>query len=347
MNKRPARRGTFGGHASFASYSWLALVAFAAIATVGRADDAPSAAMPQRPRIAGLSHVALWVKDIDRSRAFFKDYLGFDEPYSLKDADGKLHLTFIKINDRQSIELFPYNDKKPDNADNLYHVAFETDDAAAMHDYLAANGVHGPGGKPLAKRGGTGKIGNMNFFVEDPDGHIIEIVQYMPDGWTRRDAGKHVPPTRVSTHMSHAGITVGDLAASMHFYRGILGFKEFWRGSKDGTTLSWVNLRVPEGNDYLELMLYEKTPNPDRLHTLNHLCLEVPDVPKARATLAERPLPEGCKALAQPQIGRNQKRQLNCYDPDGTRVEIMEDHTVTGEPAPSATQLPPVRAQQN
>src|SRR5262249_30884400 len=75
---------------------------------------------PKRPPIAGLSHIALYTHDINQSRAFYKDFLGFDEPYSLTNKDGMLHLTWIKINDRQSIELFP---EKEANSDRLYHVA--------------------------------------------------------------------------------------------------------------------------------------------------------------------------------------------------------------------------------
>ena len=36
-----------------------------------------------RPNIIGLSHLGLWVKDLDASRQFYKNYLGFDEPYSV------------------------------------------------------------------------------------------------------------------------------------------------------------------------------------------------------------------------------------------------------------------------
>ncbi len=39
--------------------------------------------------------------------------------------------------------------------------------------------------------------------------------------------------------------------------------------------------------------------------------------------------------------GVNRKRQLNLWDPDGTRVEIMEPRTVDGVPAPSSTAPPP------
>ena len=41
------------------------------------------------------------------------------------------------------------------------------------------------------------------------------------------------------------------------------------------------------------------------------------------------------------QTGVNRKRQLNLYDPDGTRVELMEPRTVDGIPAPSSSAPPP------
>src|SRR5689334_435535 len=141
-----------------------------------------------RPKITGVSHIALYCHDIEKSRAFYKDFLGFAEPYSLPNPDGTLHLTWIKINDRQTIELFP--EKQP-NSDRLYHIALETDDAQAMRDYLATQGVAVP------EKVGTGKIGNKNYFITDPDGHTVEIVQYQPDGWTLQSAGKFLPETRI------------------------------------------------------------------------------------------------------------------------------------------------------
>ena len=40
--------------------------------------------------------------------------------------------------------------------------------------------------------------------------------------------------------------------------------------------------------------------------------------------------------------GINRKRQINLFDPDGTRIELMEPNTIDGQPAPSST-LPPPR----
>lgn len=40
----------------------------------------------------------------------------------------------------------------------------------------------------------------------------------------------------------------------MRFYDDILGFNEFWRGGGSPKMASWVNMRVPGGEDYIELM---------------------------------------------------------------------------------------------
>ena len=293
---------------------------------------------PARPRIVGISHIALYAHDLSKTRAFYKDFLGFDEPYSLTNRDGSLHLTWIKINDRQTIELFP---EREAGSDRLYHVALETDDAAGMRDYLAAKGVKVP------DHVGKGKIGNLNYFIKDPDGHIVEMVEYAPDGWTMRTQGKFLPDTRISTNMPHLGILVGDLEAAKRFYQEILGFRETWRGAKKPDQLNWVHEQVPDGKGFLEFMLYPELPDPDKRGKYHHLCLEVPDIGKAKAILEQRaPRIHYTKSL-DIQTGINRKRQLNVYDPDGTRVELMEPQTVDGIPALASTAPPPRPAPQS
>src|SRR4051794_6243548 len=186
---------------------------------VAAAAAAP-ASQPARPHIVGISHIALYVHDIDKSRAFYKEFLGSAEPYQLNNPDGSLKLTWIKINDHQSIELFP---EKQAGSDRLYHIALETDDAGAMREYLASHGVTVPDKVPV------GKIGNSNYFINDPDGHIVEIVHYEKSGWTMLNAGKFMPETRISDHMPHVGVLVGDLARGQRFYNDILGCRELWR----------------------------------------------------------------------------------------------------------------------
>lgn len=287
---------------------------------------------PKRPQIVGLSHIALYGHDLDKSRAFYKDFLGFAEPYSLTNKDGTLHLTWIKINDRQTIELFP---EQATNTDRLYHVALETDDAVGMRDYLAAHGVTVP------DKVGKGKIGNLNYFIKDADGHIVEIVQNAPDSWAMLNQGKFMPDTRISTNMPHMGILVGNLEAAKKFYEGILGFHEIWRGTKNPEMLSWVHEQIPDGKGFLEFMLYSELPDPDKRGRQHHFCLEVPDIEKAKAILQQRAARIGYTRPLDIQTGVNRKRQLNLYDPDGTRVELMEPHTIDGIPAPPSTAPPP------
>ena len=289
---------------------------------------------PQRPRITGISHAAFYVSDMAKARAFYEDFLGFQSPYSIPRPKGG-DLVWIKINDRQSVELFPGSEVAPD-ADRLYHIAIEVEDADAMLAYLRAKGVVGlPPATPV------GKIGNKNFTIKDPAGNGVEIVQYMPEGWTVREKGKFLPDTRVAQRMSHVGVMTGELEASLKFYGEILGFKETWRGSSGGRTLNWVNLRVPEGEDYVEFMLYDKYPTGDRLKTMHHICLEVSDAEKAGAILAARNYPAGSKPPTELKLGVNGKRQINYYDVDGTRVEIMEPGTYDGKPRPPSPAPPP------
>jgi lactoylglutathione lyase len=289
-------------------------------------------AEPKRPHILGLSHIALYAHDLDKARAFYKDFLGFAEPYSLTNSDGTLRLTWIKINDRQTIELFP---EKEAGSDRLYHIALETDDAAAMRDYLAAQGVKVP------DKAGKGKIGNLNYFITDPDGRTVEIVQYLPDGWTALNKGKYVPDTRLSLRMPHLGVLEGDLDAAQKFYGGILGCKEVWRGAKSATVLDWVHEQVSDGADFIELMLYAELPAPDQRGKSHHLCLEVPDLEQARAVLEQRAHNVPYTKPLEIRTGVNRKRQLNLWDPDGTRVELMEPKTVDGVAAPPSTAPPP------
>lgn len=288
----------------------------------------------KRPRITGVAHIALYVKDIENTRQFYKDFLGYAEPYSLKNKDGNgLGLTFIKINDRQLIELFP---EKTPEVNRFFHFALETDDAEGMRLYLASKGFKVPNETP------KGRIGNYNYFVTDPNGTVCEIVQYGRDGNTMKNVGADNPSTRISKRMSHVGFMVPNIDSAIKFYCDILGFKETWRGSADEKNVSWVNLKVPDGNDYIELMLYDKEPNKSRMGSMNHLCLEVDDVPAALNILKTRTLPAGCQIPADFKVGINKKRQINCFDGDGTRVEIMEAKTVDGQPTPSST-APPLK----
>lgn len=304
----------------------LAVVVAGVLMAGGRA-GAGEVTTSTRARLVGVSHVALKVADIQKSRAFYKEFLGFAEAGELKKDDGSLALVFIKVNDKQGLELFP--GRKPEET-MLYQVAFEVTGIEALRAQLAARGFKVPA------RVAKGRIGNLNFTVTDPNGHTIEFVQYEPEGWTMRDAGKFMPATRIATRMRHAGFAVTAPAATMDFYGKTLGMQETWRGSSNDKDLSWINLKLPEGDDYVELMLGQGPFAPDQLGTKNHISLEVDDIEAAVAKLEKSAYWPQYNRKVEIKTGRNRKRQVNLYDPDGTRVEMMEGRTVDGQPAPSA-----------
>jgi len=285
-----------------------------------------------RPRILGVAQAAFYVHDLAISRKFYGDFLGYTESFTLKKPDGGVRAVLFKIDDHQSVELIPENAPATDRLD---HIALETDDAEAMRLYLKSRGIAVP------DQTTKGVVTTAYFRVADPDGHLVEFAQYGPDSGTARDFGQHLPGTRISLHMSHAGITVRHLDAALKFYRDVLGCVETRRGSGNGKVLSWVNLRVPDGTDWVEFMLYSGQLTLAKMGVNHHFCLVVPDAAKAAEVLSGRPLPPGARLLPEVSVGNDHKRKIQAYDPDGTRLEFMEPGTVDGLPAPSSTAPPP------
>jgi catechol 2,3-dioxygenase-like lactoylglutathione lyase family enzyme len=298
--------------------------------------SAPARPPASRPRIVGISHIGFFTSNLPAAEAFWGSWLGFQSPYVLTRKDGSVRIAFFKINATQHVELF--TDVPQAGQGYLSHISFQVSNAEALRAYLERRGVQVP-----AHAGKTRTV-DLAFEVHDPDNHLVEFTQYLSRDW-RTMTPDYLPVTRISDHIRHLGVTVGDLAASLRFYRDLLGFREFWRGSGNhGRTLSWVDLRVPDGRDYIELMLYSRPPKGRELGVRNHLSLEVAHVHTAVKRLEARPyfLTYG-QAIA-PKIGVNHKWQANLFDPDGTRVELMSPGTFDGKRAPSS-QAPPPHAQ--
>ncbi len=301
-----------------------------------RAQQGASQQAPQRPSITGISHVGYFVSDLPKALDFWHGLLGYDESYDLKNpSTGKVQIAFIKINDHQHIELFTDPPTSPLN--HMSHLCFSVSNVEQMRAYLRSKGMDVKPGN-----GGKTRAGDYAFEIKDPDGTLIEFVQSLPTGWEAQAAGKFLPATRISDGIYHVGFLVGNTEKSLHFYEDILGFKETWRGGRDPKVLSWINLQVPDGTDYIELMLYSKLPA--SYGTQNHISLVVSDIQKAMADLESRPAYKAYLGYGKPlemHIGVNGKRQVNLYDPDGTRVELMEPFTVNGRPVPSSLAPPP------
>jgi lactoylglutathione lyase len=87
-------------------------------------------------------------------------------------------------------------------------------------------------------------------------------------------------------------------------------------------------------------MLYSKQPDANELGVKNHICLLTSDVEKAVATLKARAAAKSYTLPIEIKVGVNGKRQANLFDPDGTRIELMEPNTHDGKPVPPSAAPP-------
>jgi catechol 2,3-dioxygenase-like lactoylglutathione lyase family enzyme len=292
-----------------ASRAFFCVAGFAVLAMAASAQTTPA---PKRSHIVGVAHIGLRTDNLQAAREFYGQQLGYEEAFRLDRPEGGLMLAYFKVNDNQYIELFP--DWKGSGQLVLSHIAFETDDARQLRDYLASKGVKVP------ETVRNGRDGNLSFMIKDPDGHDVEFVQYMPGSLHSRNFGKFLTGGRVSERIIHVGTTVSDRAAFDALYRDILGFRDIWHGGMTDDRTDWVDMRVPDGTDWFEYMLNVKNPSLRTLGVMNHFALGVPSVKAGYTTVMGRGLNPG----EGPTIGRDGKWQLNLYDPNLTRVELME-----------------------
>ena len=127
--------------------------------------------------ISGQTHTAFHVNDMEASLRFYSDCLGFEKMFEIKDDEDKDWLLYLKISDRQFIELF-YGGGEPDFTINMCkHICFEVTDMDALIKHIRDCGYETMNKmEPL-----HGKDGNIECFVQDPDGNLIELMQFGPD----------------------------------------------------------------------------------------------------------------------------------------------------------------------
>jgi lactoylglutathione lyase len=276
----------------------------------------PLAAQPARPPLVGVDHVAFRISSVAKAQAFYGELLGYPV-VTPRDAASPL---VVRISSRQAIVLEP--GLAPDQDDRLSHIAFATTDLSAMKGYLESKGVpvEGPARQMCGRQG---------LRTRDPDGNAVEFVQEE----TTVATAPASPRQPLSTRLYHTGAAIRDEARAHTFYRDVLGMEETWRGGATPERISWVNMRVPDGTDYLEYMLNDKPPTRQQLGSQHHACLLVADIQAAWELVRSRTPADRRAELQKPRIGRNNKWQLNLFDADGTRVELMEPFP-TRIPAP-------------
>jgi len=217
------------------------------------------------PELAGIAHVAFRVSDVAKSREFYQK-LGFEQSFEFNDP-GKPPVSYMKVNDRQFIELY----QRKDEAEplGLMHVCYEANDLTAVQKEYVQRDIKAP--EPRKAR-----AGNLLMVFHDPEDKTVEFTQYMPGSLHYEDRGKHLAEPRVGSHLARATISVRDLPAERSYYSGKLEFNDL--GAKGA-----VRLRIP-GPSADEIELDDSSPAKTRI------ALSVPNVARAAEELRRRGL---------------------------------------------------------
>ena len=120
--------------------------------------------------LGGLHHLSRQVSDVERSRAFYRDVLGFAE---IQRPDLKFNGAWLE-NYGIQVHLIGDQDFDPEDkgiSSRANHTAFHSGDLERTEQLLREHGVD----VKVNIQSGTG---NKQLFCHDPDGHTIEIATY-------------------------------------------------------------------------------------------------------------------------------------------------------------------------
>jgi catechol 2,3-dioxygenase-like lactoylglutathione lyase family enzyme len=297
------------------------LTRFSSLCAVAVALLAASCAAQARPPILGVSHIAVYTSNAGQAEHFYVQQIGLRKAPDPENPQGSRYY----VNQEQFIEVLPL----PGGAgnDRLDHLGYMTANAAELRQYLASKGITVP------DKVQHGSDGSLWFDVKDPEDNTVQFVQPAAHLLSDKDtAALYTMPGAdpIGRRMIHVGMLVHSAEKENTFYRDILGFQPYWHGGMQTGKTDWVSQQVPDGHDWLEYMLTSgpsgsglpESISQKQLGVLNHFSLGVVNMERSVTTLDSEDRLGG--EAPRPQIGRDGKWQFNLYDPDGTRVELME-----------------------
>lgn len=244
--------------------------------------------------LQGIAHVAFRVRDYTRSRSFYRT-LGFEQAFEFTDP-GKPRVAFIKINDRQFIELYEASEGSQPRS---YAYLFRSQRHTIATQRLSQRGTN-----PAKSRSSV--AGNLLFVMHDPEGQLLEYTEYLPGSLHSLDKGKHLGQHRISDHLRESSTPAKDVVTQRAFYTAKLGFQPANSGTRE--------FRLPgKSQDNIEFS--------SNASTEPELTFTVINLRRAARDLRSR----GVKL---------QKREKRIYitDPDGTVIILTAQRNVVGKP---------------
>ena len=115
-------------------------------------------------RLMGIHHSSIVVTDMERARRFYSGVLGLKEVE--RPANFTTPVVWFEVGD-EHVHLIP--SERPDT-ESPRHFALHVDDARAAREHVRAQGIEIQETVPIP--------GADRFFINDPDGNMIELIQW-------------------------------------------------------------------------------------------------------------------------------------------------------------------------
>lgn len=128
--------------------------------------------------ITGIGHVAFAITDLSRTLDFYCGKLGFREAFRLdREGEPSPWIVYLQVAPGCFIELFPGAEKRvePARGGGYSHFCLLVDDLAATLANLRARGL------ALEGEPEQGLDHNWQYWLTDPDGNPIELMQIVPE----------------------------------------------------------------------------------------------------------------------------------------------------------------------
>jgi catechol 2,3-dioxygenase-like lactoylglutathione lyase family enzyme len=128
-------------------------------------------AQNNNPGVIMLNHVGIAVDDMEESLAFYTETMGFEEAFSLTNAEGEVGLAYLRVSENTFVELGRANENTPAG---LSHFGVQVADVEAVRAMY-----EGRGASPTDTR--SGRTNAILSDIFDPQGVRIELSEYPPE----------------------------------------------------------------------------------------------------------------------------------------------------------------------
>jgi catechol 2,3-dioxygenase-like lactoylglutathione lyase family enzyme len=308
-----------------------------------------------------VATIGFTVADMDRSVAFYADVMAFEKVDDFR-LNGpaydqltgvfgtNMRIVHLKLGE-QVVELTQYLAPPggrpipvPSRSNDRWfeHLAIVVSDMDKAYATLQRHGIQQISPAPQTiPASNVPAAGIKAFKFRDPDNHDLELIWFPPGKgapqWQK-------PGDRLFLGISHTAITIGDTAASLAFYRGLLGMKVIGGSLNTGITQEYLDsvfgarVRVtavspPAAPAHVEFLEYEAPPGgrPMPLDTRSNdmwhwqTSLVVADVEAAATALRAAGVhfvTPGVIAVPKSPLGFS--KAIMVLDPDGHAMRLVE-----------------------